>query len=72
MRPVLRWHALIRQKKYGFASKKGSISVGKDADFVVITDDWQVQDTFVQGERVFDKDEDGDLFNAEFIKERKD
>ena len=37
----LRMACLNPAKKYGFADRKGSIAVGKDADFVVISDDYK-------------------------------
>lgn len=34
--------------KYGFADRKGTIEVGKDADLVVISDDYQAQVTYAR------------------------
>ncbi len=55
-------------KKYGFASRKGSLAVGKDADFVVISDDYKAQVTFAEGRRVYDRAAEGTIFNKEFLK----
>jgi len=55
-------------KKYADITKKGSIKVGKDADFVAITDDYQAIQTYVEGRKVYDCEVDKDLFNPEFIK----
>ena len=35
-------------RKYGFEKEKGSIKIGKDSDFVVIDDDYQVIETYCQ------------------------
>ena len=58
-------------KKYGFADKKGSLAVGKDADLVVISDDYDVLYTYSEGRMVFDHKVDTDLFNHEFVKQLK-
>ena len=55
-------------KKYADITKKGSIKVGKDADFVAITDDYQAIQTYVEGRKVYDCEVDKDLFNPEFIR----
>ena len=51
---------------YGFADKKGSLRVGKDADFVVIDDDFKCLYTYREGKVVYDFDKDTDLVNHEF------
>lgn len=53
--------------KYGFAKEKGSIKLGKDADFVVITDDYHVKYTYVNGTKVYDSSLDGKIFNPHFL-----
>lgn len=61
---VLKMAALNPARKYGFGDRKGSLKVGKDADFVVITDDYQALETYVEGRRVFDRATEGDsIFN---------
>lgn len=48
---------------------KGSLDVGNDADFVIIDDDFNVLQTYCRGKKVFDKNEDKDIFNPNFKKE---
>ncbi len=50
-------------KVYGFADRKGSLRVGKDADFVVIDEDFNCLYTFREGRKVYDHDTDTDLAN---------
>ena len=57
--------------KYGFASKKGSIKEGKDADIVVIDDDFKVVRTYSEGRQVYDRETDKDIFNQKFVDEHK-
>jgi len=58
-------------KKYGFADKKGSLAVGKDADLVVISDDFDALYTYSEGRLVFDHKIDTDLFDHNFVKNNK-
>ena len=58
-------------KKYGFADKKGSIEAGKDADFIVISNDFEVMYTYSEGRLVFDHNVDKDIFNHSFVAENK-
>lgn len=53
--------------KYGFADRKGTIEVGKDADFVVIDDDFKAVDTYSRGKCVYSRDRDGRIFNDTYI-----
>ena len=48
---------------YGFADKKGSLRIGKDADFAVIDDDFNCLYTYREGRKVFDRNSDTDLEN---------
>ncbi len=48
---------------YGYGDHKGSIQIGKDADLVVISDDYQAIATYVEGEKVFDRNKEVPLFN---------
>lgn len=41
-------------RKYGFADRKGSLAPGKDADFVVIDENYQVVETWREGTLIFD------------------
>jgi N-acetylglucosamine-6-phosphate deacetylase len=61
--------ALNAAVKYGFSGEKGSIKVGKDADFVVISDDYKAVATYVEGQKVYDREEEGNIFNPEFLNE---
>jgi len=58
-------------KKYGFADKKGSLAIGKDADFVVISDNFNVLYTYSEGCLVYDYKVDTNIFNQKFIDEYK-
>lgn len=65
----LRMACLNPARKYGFADRKGSIAVGKDADFVVISDDYKAQATYAMGRKVYDRALEGEIFNAAYLKE---
>lgn len=51
---------------YGY-NNKGTLKVGSDADFAVITDDYQAIATYVEGQKVFDQQVDQNLFNPDFL-----
>lgn len=68
---VVKMSSLNACRVYGFDQKKGSIRVSKDADFVVIDDDYQVVATYVEGIKVYDRESDHDLFNERFLEENK-
>lgn len=51
---VVRMSSLNPARKYGFADRKGSLAVGKDADFVVIDENYSVLETWREGEKLFD------------------
>lgn len=53
-------------KKYGFSGTKGSLEKGKDADFIVMNDDYNVLNTYISGECVFEKNYNKVVFNPEF------
>ena len=66
---ALRMAAFVPARKYGFGDKKGSLRVGKDADFVVISDDYKALETYVEGRRVFERATEGDkIFNQQMLK----
>ncbi len=67
METVLPMFSLNPSRKYGFVETKGSIKAGKDADFVVISDDYQAVATYVMGRKVYDAEE-GPVFNGDFFK----
>ena len=58
-------------RTYGLAARTGEIAQGKDADLVVISDDWQALVTYARGERVFDRERDGDVFNPAFLAQHR-
>lgn len=61
---VIKLSSLNAAKFYGFDDRKGSIAVGKDADFVVISDDYKALSTYVEGENVYNRKRDGEpVFN---------
>jgi len=68
---VIRLSSYNPHKKYGSADKKGSITAGKDADIVVISDDFSVLYTYSEGRLVFDYQVDTDLFKHNFVEENK-
>jgi len=56
---------------YGFDKEKGSLTAGKDADFVIITDDYQALYTYSEGRKVYDYQIDTDVFNPHFIEQAR-
>lgn len=60
---VIKLSALNPCTYYGYGSQKGSIMVGKDADLVVISDDYHAQATYVEGTKVFDRSVKAPQFN---------
>ncbi len=54
--------------KYELAGK-GSIKAGNDADFVVISDDYKVLQTYCLGKKVYDREDGADLVNHAFFDE---
>jgi len=65
---ALRMAALFPARKYGLGDKKGSLKIGKDADFVVISDDYKALETYVEGRKVFDRTTEGDgIFNQRML-----
>ena len=52
---------------YGLADKKGSIKVNKDADFVIIDDNYNVLQTYSEGRKVYDNQVDANVFNQVFL-----
>ena len=64
---VIKMSSLNPAKKYGYGDTKGSITEGKDADFVVIDDDFNVMDTYCEGRHIFDHTKDVDLCNQAYL-----
>ncbi|MCL2566244.1 MAG: N-acetylglucosamine-6-phosphate deacetylase [Defluviitaleaceae bacterium] len=71
MEQIVKFASLNPCEKYGIADKKGSIVKGKDADFAVISDDYDVLYTYSEGRLVYDYEKDTDLFNHKFVEEYK-
>jgi N-acetylglucosamine-6-phosphate deacetylase len=63
---VIRMASLNPARKYGFDKNKGSIAIGKDADFVVISDSCKAMYTYSNGIKVYDRVSDGTIFNPYF------
>jgi N-acetylglucosamine-6-phosphate deacetylase len=57
---------------YGFADRKGSIRIGKDADFAIIDKDFNCLYTYREGRKIYDHTIDTDLYNHETEKNRID
>ena len=64
---VVKLSSLNACSYYGFGDTKGSIEIGKDADFVVINDDYKAMATYVEGKKVFDRNEETPIFNPNFF-----
>ncbi len=71
METVIQMASLNPAKKYGLDKEKGSLAVGKDADFVVIDENYQAVATYANGRKVYDAAIDRDLFNPDFLRETK-
>lgn len=54
-------------EKYGLAGEKGSIEPGKDADLVVVSDDWRALVTYVRGRKVFDRAHGAPAYNMSYL-----
>ena len=67
LRDVMIMASLNPAKVYG-VNQKGSLEVGKDADFAVIDDNYKVLLTYREGTCIFDAEKEKDLFNPLFLK----
>ncbi len=65
---VCRMSSFNPARKYGLVSK-GEIHEGKDADFVVIDENFNALYTYVEGRKVFDYTEDKIPFNEKYLEE---
>lgn len=68
METVLKMACLNPARKYGFGHDKGCLALGKDADLVVISDDYKAQATYAEGRLVYDRAKEGTIFNAAYLK----
>ena len=66
---VIKMSSLNPARKYGFDDRKGSLSIGKDADFVVITNEFDVKETWVEGQKLYDASKDTLQYNEDYLKE---
>ena len=64
---VMKMASMNPAKVYG-AESKGSLEVGKDADFAVIDDNYKVLLTYREGKCIYDLNKDGNVFNPMFMK----
>jgi len=68
MMECLKMSSLNPAVYYGFGNRKGSLRLGKDADFIVIDNDFNVHHTYVEGVEVYDQSLNKDYWNPELIK----
>jgi N-acetylglucosamine-6-phosphate deacetylase len=68
---ILRMSSLNAARFYGFGTQKGSIAIGKDADLVVIDDQYVVVDTYVEGRKVYDSRKEKGFFKQDYISKFK-
>lgn len=68
---TVKMSSLTACKKYGFDKTKGSLKEGKDADFIVINDQYQVLYTYSEGRKVYDYILDKEVFNPLFLEENR-
>ena len=52
---------------YGLGDRTGTLEPGKDADFAVISEDYQALATYARGRKVYDRAEEGSVFNEAFL-----
>ena len=65
---AIRMTSLNPAIKYSL-EKRGSIALGNHADFVVISDDYQALNTFVEGREVWNSERDTRPYNRKFLEE---
>lgn len=58
-------------RKYSDPNKKGSLKAGKDADFVVISDDYQCIATYSEGRVIYDCNKSEPLYKESFVLKKK-
>ncbi|MCI8400995.1 MAG: amidohydrolase family protein [Lachnospiraceae bacterium] len=67
MTDIIRMSSENPARVYG-AAAKGTLEAGKDADFIVIDEEYHVEKTYVEGRCVYDCEQDKEIFNPEFMK----
>ena len=60
--------SLVPARVFNLDDKKGSIKAGKDADFVIIDDNYNALATYVEGKLAYSINDNNDLLNHEFLK----
>jgi len=68
MDDALRLGCLNPARVMGIEHQKGSLSEGKDADFVVINEDYVAQSTYVEGILAFNGESVASIGNPDFTK----
>lgn len=68
---VVKMSSLNPAKKYGFDDRKGSLRIGKDADFVIINDAFEVKETWIEGLKLYDAQTDKLHYNQQYLDEFK-
>ena len=70
LKDIVRMSSYNPAKVYN-AESKGSLEVGKDADFVVVDDDFCVLETYREGKCIYHHEKDTDLYNWTFLEKCK-
>jgi len=65
---IIRMSSLNPSQVYGVSDHKGSIKIDKDADLMVIDPAFNVLATYIEGKKVYDIQDNVDLFNPEYLK----
>lgn len=60
---VIKMASLYPARYFNLNDKKGSIKIGKDADFVLLDHNWNVCQTYVEGIKQYDRELDLNLIN---------
>lgn len=69
MEKAIQMASLNPARVYGIADQKGSLKIGKDADFAVISDAYEACFTYSEGRKIYDYMSDTDLFNLAYLNE---
>lgn len=69
MEKVIQMASLNPARVYGTADHKGSLRIGKDADLIVISENYEAYFTYCEGRKIYDHCIDTDLFNHAYLDE---
>lgn len=69
METAIQMASLNPARVYGVGDHKGSLAIGKDADFVVIDNAYEACYTYSEGRLIYDSEKDTDLFNQAYLNE---